>query len=158
MCIGMKLVPESLNEFYRKGDYSDEHEHVKDVLDIGDRKVRDESKLRRFAEVNGYEFIKDPKRGTLRINVPMEFEEPHDYASTGQIWGDRGRFSVDTVQYTITYPTGGWEETPISVRKRWMSGGRGMKQSLMDRFASIEDAIIRIEKSIPKERRKAQRG
>lgn len=165
----MKLVPESLNEFYRRGDYSEEVEHVKDVLDIGDRKARDASRLRRFAEENGYDFEIDPKRGTLRVTVPMEFEIEHTHDTAGYGYWNRKpedkKFSIDAVQYTVTYPETrdpygvSWadEGTPISLRKRWMKEGKGMKQQLMGRLPNIDEAIRRIEKSIPKERKKAQR-
>ena len=149
-----KFVRESLLEFERGKTYDD----VKDILQIGDQRVRDRTRLKRFAEENGYAFDEDPRNGTLRVTVPMEFEESHNYASTRDCehWKNPKKFSVDSVQYTITYPEG-WDEagTPISLRKRWMKGGKGIKQTLMDRVATIGEAIKRIEKSIPKERAKS---
>ena len=154
----MKLVFESLNEFYRGSKYSDDYENVKDVLDIGNRKARDFSKLQKFAKMNGYDFKKDPKRGTIRITVPMEFEEKHEIWGNKQE-GNKGEFFVDAIQYTITYPEGGWDEVgipipAISLRKRWMRHGKGVKQQLIDRFGRIEDAIKRIEQNILRERKK----
>lgn len=164
-----KFVKESLLEFERGKTYDD----VKDILEIGDQRVRDKTRLKRFAEENGYAFEEDPRNGTLRVTVPMEIEERHTYDTSGDyMWAykdrDRPKFKVEAVQYTITYPDdyysrkdakySGWADagTPISLRKRWLNKlGRGLKQQLMGRFRDIKEAIRRIEQSIPKERAKS---
>lgn len=156
-----KFVRESLLEFERGKTYDD----VKDILQIGDQRFRDKTRLKRFAEENGYSFDEDPRNGTLRVTVPMEMEEiKTDYVPGGPAWGVRNKFKVESVQYTITYPSGvdyhgtNWadEGTPISLRKRWLNKlGRGLKQQLMGRFGDIKEAIRRIEQSIPKERAKS---
>jgi hypothetical protein len=154
----IKFVSESLLEFYRSEDSDD----VKDTLGIGNRRVRDKKRLEKFAEDNGYHFEEDTRRGTLRVTVAMDIEETLDYRSSGDpsAWREDNKFRADAVQYTITYPTDrhgvDWEKegTPISLRKRWMQGGKGIKQKLMGRFGDIKDAIRRIEQSIPKERSK----
>lgn len=110
----MPNVPDLQDEYY-------------EILGSGDVDALEEFLELNADEENGYAFEEDPRNGTLRVTVPMEMEEiKTDYVPGGPAWGVRNKFKVESVQYTITYPSGvdyhgtSWadEGTPISLRKR----------------------------------------
>jgi hypothetical protein len=122
------------------------------ALDIGKQEFRDQAKLKKFAEDNGYRYGVT-KRGTAFISIPVDYEENLGYNYPKGYQYDW----IKDMEYTITYPTDeGWSDTPISLRKRWMNReGKNVKQALIDRFATVEEAIDRIKKQIPGELKKS---
>jgi len=127
------------------------------ALGIGNQKLRDQSKLKKFAEDNGWTYGLS-KKGTPFISILVDYEENLGYKYPKGYQYDW----IQSMEYTITYPDDeGWSDTPISLRKRWMNReGKNVKQALIDRFATIEEAMSRIKKQIPSElakKGKAQR-
>lgn len=116
------------------------------ALGIGNEKLRDQNKLRDFAESHGFNFSIS-KKGVPIISFPVDFEEYLEYDwKTGSKYG-----WAKKMEYIITYPEG-WDETPIALRKRWVGAkGTGIKQALVGRFKYIEDAIEKIEKHSSKD-------
>jgi len=111
-------------------------------LGLGDPKLRDQAKLKKFADDNGF-FYGLSKNGTPYVSFPVDYEE-----NLGYEYGVGYKYAwIKSMEYTITYPKGWEDETPISLRKRWLNdSGKSVKQALIDRFPNIEEAMARIKK------------
>lgn len=153
-----KRVQDILLEFRRNEDpYA--------TLDVGIPIYGDIKVLKEFAEKEGYDFKIEGKEPVIfgAIDVPLEGFENHSHDSYSRmpakmkqddyLWYNnpniQGKFPFDTVKYRINRPTG-WEDsgTPISVRKHWVYDGKIIKQALMKRCATVDDAIHQIKRSI----------
>jgi len=113
------------------------------ALGIGNEKLRDQAKLKKFAEDNGFRYGLS-KNGTSYIYFSVDYEENLGYKYPAGYQYDW----IKAMEYTITYPAG-WDEQgkPISLRKRWINGaGKSVKQALIDRFPNVEAAMHRIKK------------
>jgi len=146
-----RFVSEAIN-FERGKDLS-----APEMLGIGNKHIQGINRLKGFAEEHGFDFFENKKK-ILILTIPLDLEVAHNYASSGTIWGDRGSFASDALRYKVNWPKG-WEDsdTPISVRKVWMSGGKETKQNLMGRVPDMDEAIRKIKVSYPKEIKKANK-
>ena len=141
-----QFVYESLNAFERGRD-------PKEALGIG-------NPLARFANENGFNIFKNKNDIWILTKEMPSRQEPHSSDSYqgyihGFSKGGRPTFTVEALRYKVNYPKG-WEDsdTPISVRKIYMSGGKETKQSLMGRVFDMAEAARKVEVSYKNELKK----
>ena len=123
----------------------------KEALGIG-------NPLARFAKKEDFDIFQNKNDiWILTREMPIVRQEDHNFASSGRYQGgiERETFPVEALRYKVNYPKGREDtDTPISVRKVYMSGGGETKQALMGRVRNMEEATRKVRVSYENELKK----